>query len=240
MKYSLIGLGASTLMVVALTACGGGTAAAPASAPASETATATPTPAKQYTDEELVALVKQIKASDGSSPAVLSGEELLDQFDPITDTFGKVAVEPAGCKDLAMLGVPQPVAGSSTAGTARTKTNDFFSNVSLTSGVDIALLQENVDTRKSQAEACEKVTFSAEGQSVTTSTEKVDGVGSMPGTAAFKTLMVTPDGKTGAIYTAHVIKDGVLISATASGTEGAAGGPEAAGALLDQAAALIK
>ncbi len=52
--------------------------------------------------------------------------------------------------------------------------------------------------------------------------------------------MAFPDGRTGTLFTAHAIKDGVLISATASGNNGEAGGPEAAGALLDQAAALIK
>lgn len=241
-KNLLLGLGASAIVAMTLTACGGTTPAPQDStaAAASETASSTPSPAKQYTDQELVALVGQIKASDGSSPAVLSGEELLGQYASLLDGFGKATIEPESCKDLRTLGVPHDISGSSIAGTARAKVGDFISNVSLTSGVDSAVLQESVESSKSLAETCRKMTFSAEGEAITTSTEKIEGVGGVPGTVALKTLMVMPDGKTGAIYTAHAVKDGVLISATASGTEASAGGPEAAGALMDQAAALIK
>lgn len=241
-KNLLLGLGASALVALTLTACGGTTAAAQDStAPASGgTASSAPSPAKMYTNEELVGLVGQIKASDGSSPAVLSGEELVGQYDSLVNGFGKATIAPENCKDLRTLGVPQTIAGSTTAGTARAKVGDFISSVALTSGVEAAELQKSVDATKSQAEACRKMTFSAEGEAITTSTEKIEGVGGVPGTVALKTVMVMPDGKSGAIYTAHAVKDGVLISATASGTEAAAGGPEATGALMDQAAALIK
>ena len=74
-KNLLLGLGASALVALTLTACGGTTAAPQDStAPASGgTASSAPSPAKLYTNEELVGLVGQIKATDGSSPAVLSG-----------------------------------------------------------------------------------------------------------------------------------------------------------------------
>jgi hypothetical protein len=239
-KNSLPGFGASVLVVMALSACSGGTAAAPASAPASETATATLTPAKQYTTEELVALAGQVKATDGSSPGALSGAELEAKYDPLKSSLGKTTIEPAACRDMSVLGAVQSVPGSVSAGTARTKTAGVITDLTLTSGVDVAVLQERLDNIKSQAEACKKVTFTSSGQSITTSTEKAEGIGSVPGTVAFKTSMVMPDGEKGAIYTAHVIKDGVLISATSSGNDGDAGGPTAISALMDQAAALIK
>lgn len=240
MKKTLLpGVGASALALLALTACGGATASPQESAPASETATATATPAKQYTTEELVALVGQIKESDGTNRAVVSGEELVAQYEPIR-VLTKATIEPAECANLATLGAYQPIDGSASAGTTRSKTGEFITNMAMTSGVDKGLLQASLDKSKSQIEACKKVTLSAEGDTMTLTTEEINGVGSVPGTVALKTVMVMPGGKSGAIYSAHAIKDGVLISATASGSDAASGGPEAAGALLDQAAALIK
>ncbi|MET3904131.1 hypothetical protein [Paenarthrobacter sp. 4246] len=241
-KNSLLGFGASALVILALTACGGGTTAAQesTSAPASEAATSTPTPVKQYTKEELIALVGQVKLADGTSPAVLSGDELLAQYDSMVKGFAGATIEPAACKDPFLLGAPRTIDGSTAAGTTRTKANGFISSVSLTSGVDAARLQDDLEKSKSQAEECKKVSYSAEGQTLTTSTQKVEGVGNVPGTEGFKTVMVLPDGRKGAIFIAHAIKDGVLISASATAEDGVAGGPEAAGALMDQAAALIK
>ncbi|MGR0161312.1 hypothetical protein [Paenarthrobacter nitroguajacolicus] len=238
-KNLLLGFGASALVAMALTACGGGTSAAPASAPASETATTTPTPAKQYTNEELVEIAKQIKAADGSTRAAVSGQELVAQYDPLRE-LTQAAIEPTTCKDLGTLGVYQPIAGSASAGTVRAKTGDFMTAVALTSGVERDVLQASLDTSKSQVEACGKMTISAEGQSITATTEKADGIGSVPGTVGFKTVMVFPDGRKGTLFTANAIKDGVLISATASGNDVEAGGSDVAGALMDQAAALIK
>jgi hypothetical protein len=52
--------------------------------------------------------------------------------------------------------------------------------------------------------------------------------------------MVLPDGRSQSTYMGFAIKDGVLISATASGANAESEGVAAAGALMDQAAALIK
>ncbi|MGA8787376.1 MAG: hypothetical protein WB535_00340 [Paenarthrobacter sp.] len=240
-KHLLPGIGATALMVVALTACGGSTASPePTSSQSSGAATPTPTPVKQYTNEELIALVGQVKLADGTSPAVLSGDELLAQYDSMVKGFAGATIEPAACKDPFLLGAPRTIDGSTAAGTTRTKANGFISSVSMTSGVDAARLQDDLEKSKSQAEECKKVSYSAEGQTLTTSTQKVEGVGNVPGTEGFKTVMVLPDGRKGAIFIAHAIKDGVLISASATAEDGVAGGPEAAGALMDQAAALIK
>ncbi|MBT2588238.1 hypothetical protein [Arthrobacter sp. ISL-95] len=240
-KNSLLGFGASALVIMALTACGGGTAVSQesASTPASETATPTPTPAKQYTNEELTALVGQVKEADGTSRAVVSGPDLVAQYEPVR-VLTKATIEPAGCANLGTLGVYQSIDGSASAGTTRSKTGDFITSLALTSGVEAGLLQAGLDQTQSQIEACKKVTLSADGDTMTLTTEKINGVGNVPGTVALKTLMVMPDGKAGAIYSAHAIKDGVLIFATASSNDAASGGPEAAGALMDQAAALIK
>lgn len=241
MKKNLLpGIGATVLVLMTLTACGGATASPESgSTPAGKTATATPTPAKQYTNEELAALVEQVKESDGTNRAVVSGPELVAQFEPVR-VLTKASIEPAGCADLGTLGAYQAIDGSTSAGTTRSKTGDFITSLAVTSGVDTGVLQANLDKSKSQIEACKKVTLSAEGDTMTLTTEKIDGVGNVPGTVGLKTIMVMPDGKAGAIYSAHAIKGGVLISASASSNNAASGGPEAAGALMDQAAALIK
>lgn len=83
-KNLLLGFAGSALVAMALTACGGGTAAPASAPPPSETATATPTPpAKQHSTEELVEFAKQIKAADGSTRAAVSGQELVAQYDPL-------------------------------------------------------------------------------------------------------------------------------------------------------------
>lgn len=241
MKKNLLpGLGATALMVTALTACGGATASPQSSSgPASETATATPTPAKQYTKDELVALVGQIKEADGTSRAVVSDQELVAQYEPVR-VLNKAVIEPSECGNLGTLGVYQPVDGAASAGTTRSKTGEFITSVVLASGVESASLQASLDKSESQIETCKTVTLSAEGDVMTLTTERIDGVASVPGTVASKTVMVMPDGKSGAIYNAYALKDGVLISASASSNSSATGGPETAGALMDQAAALIK
>ncbi|MBM7794998.1 hypothetical protein [Paenarthrobacter ilicis] len=239
-KNPLLGLGATAILVAALTACGGGTAATPEPSSAPETPSATPTPVKQYTEQELVAIAQQVKASDGSSPAVLTGQELAARYDTLDKTLGKTTIDPANCKDMGMLGVNQAISGSTTAGTERKKTAGIISDLTLTSGVELKVLQDAVDKSKTEAGECKKVSFSSEGQAITTTTESIDGVGSVPGTVAYKTVMSLVDGSSGAIYRALAIKDGVLISVTSSGSGDQTGGAEAAGAMLDQAAALIK
>lgn len=240
-KITLLGFGASALVLLTLTACGGSTAASQesVSAQASETAAATPTPAKQYTNEELVGLAGQVKEADGTSRAVVSGQELAAQYEPVL-VLKKATIEPSECANLGTLGVYEPIDGATSAGTTRSKTGAFITSLALTSGVEAGKLQASLDKSESQIEACKKVTLSAEGDTMTLTTEKIDGVGNVPGTVAMKTLMVMPDGKAGAIYSAHAIKDGILIFATASSNDAASGGPEAAVALMDQAAALIK
>ncbi|WOH18681.1 hypothetical protein IRJ34_20390 [Paenarthrobacter sp. GOM3] len=239
-KNALLGFGASALVIMALSACGGATASPePAAGSASETATPTPTPVKKYTNEELVSVAGQIKEADGSSRAVISGQDIVAQYEPIR-VLNKATIEPAECADLGTLGMYQPLDGATSAGTTRAKTGEFITSVALTSGVEPAQLQASLDKSTAHIEACKKMTLSAEGDTMTASTEKIDGVGTVPGTVASKTLMTIPGGRTGAIYNAYVLKNGVLISGSASSSEAATGGPEALGALMDQAAALIK
>ncbi|YCH08535.1 hypothetical protein ACTAQJ_02825 [Arthrobacter sp. alpha11c] len=76
-KKSLLGLGVVALVGMALGACSGpGTSPDTASAQSSEKAAQ----AKQYSNGELLDLVKQIKTADGTGLTTVSGEELWHQL----------------------------------------------------------------------------------------------------------------------------------------------------------------
>ena len=240
-KNALRGFGVSALIVMALTACGGsGTSTDAAPASASETSTPTPTAAKQYTSDELMAMVKQIKSGQGTELTVVSSEELADA-NPVKAILGMFTIEPAECKELATLGGAEPLAGSTSAAAAEVdNAASVMSTVTLTSGVDVQTLQQSMDASAAHVAKCANMTLSMAGQSMTVTTEKVGGISTVPGTVAYKTTINTPSGATQSTYLAYAIKDGVLISAAASGKGAEAGGIASSGALMNQAAALIK
>lgn len=227
------------MIVMALTACSGSATATDAT-PAAETPTPTPTVAKQYTNAELVELVKQIKTADGASLTVASGDDLA-QENPMKALLSMMTIEPAECAELGTLGSSEAIAGSTAAaGAELNAASGVMTMVTLTSGVDKDVLQKSIDSSASQAATCANMTLSMSGQSLKVTTEKFEGIGSVPGTVAYKTAMSLPDGRGQSTYMAYALKDGVLISATASGQNAETGGVAAAGALMDQAAALIK
>lgn len=240
-KNALRGFGVSALIVMALTACGGTSPSTDAaSAPASETATPTPTAAKQYSNDELLDMVKQIKTATGTELTIASSEELA-QANPMKALMSMFTIEPAECKELATLGGAEPLAGSTSAAGAEVNNESrVMTMVTLTSGVDVQTLQQSIDASSAEAAKCANMTLSMSGQSMTVSTEKFEGIGTIPGTVAYKSTMTTASGAGQSTYLAYAIKDGVLISAAASGKGAETDGVATAGALMDQAAALIK
>lgn len=222
-----------------LTACGGaGSTTDAASAEPKET----PAPAaKQYTSAELTDLVKQIKAADGSELMVSSIDDVAGQQDPIKELLGSMTIEPAECKDLAMAGASQSIEGSTGATGAKIDAaSGIISSVAMVSGVPADTLEKNVQGSENQITTCSSMKMSMAGTTMSMKTEKFDGIGSVPGTLGIKTTMSLPDGQTQSTLMAYAIKGGVLISATASGKAAETGGAAAAGALMDQAAALVK
>ncbi|WP_079941318.1 hypothetical protein [Paenarthrobacter ureafaciens] len=244
-RNALRGFAAAGLLVMGLTACGGGGASTDvaSSAPAGETPSATPTPteAKQYTTQELVDLVKQIKADDGSELTVSAIDDLASQQNPLKELIGQMTIEPAECKELSTLGASQSIEGSTAAAGAKIDTDaQVVTGISLISGVDKEVLTKSLEDNEDQAAKCANMTMTMGGSTLKVSTEKFDGISSVPGAKGFKTAMVLPDGRSQSTYMGFAIKDGVLISATASGANAESEGVAAAGALMDQAAALIK
>ncbi|MCF3140647.1 hypothetical protein LRQ04_15430 [Paenarthrobacter sp. AR 02] len=236
-KFALQGAAASALVMMALTGCGGSSASTDAAKPEPS---ATPTAAKQYTNDELVALVKSIKSPSGADLTVASSEELA-QENPMKALMSMFTVEPAECNKLSTLGGSDVLAGSTTAaGADLNAASGVMTMVTLTSGLDVKKLQESVDASSAEAAKCAKMTLSMAGQSMNVSTAKYDGINTVPGTVAYKTDITTPGGSSQSTYMAYAIKDGVMISATASGKGAGENGAATAGALMKQAADLIK
>ncbi|UKA49749.1 hypothetical protein LFT48_20335 [Arthrobacter sp. FW305-123] len=237
-KFALQSAGISALVMMALTGCGGSTESAGSTEAA--TPSATPTVAKQYTSDELMAMVKQVKSPSGKELTVVSSEELA-QENPMKALLSMFTVEPAECKDLGTLGGSEVLEGStSAAGGDLNAETGVMTMVTLTSGVDVQKLKDSMAKSADQASKCATMTLSMSGQSMTVSTEKFEGISTVPGTQGYKTAMSSASGSSQTTYMAYVIKDGVMISATASGKGAEAAGAAAAGAMMDQAAALIK
>ncbi|WP_157884167.1 hypothetical protein [Arthrobacter alpinus] len=238
-KFAMHGAAVSALVVMALTGCGG---SGDATVLAGSTASETPTPkaAKQYSNDELMAMVKQIKPGNGTELTTASAEELAEA-NPVKALMSMFTVEPAECKELETLGSSEPVAGStSAAGAEVNNESGVMTMVTLTSGVDVGALQQSLDSNVAHAAQCANMTLSMAGQSMTVTTEKFAGISTVPGTIAYRTAMTSPSGAAQSTYMAYAIKDGVLISVTASGKGAEASGVTSAGALMDQAAALVK
>lgn len=242
-KNALRGFAAAGLLVMGLTACsGGGSTDAASSAPAGKAAPgSTPTKAKQYTTQELVDLVKQIKAADGSELTVSPIDDLASQQNPLKELISQMTIEPAECKELSTLGASQSIEGSTAAAGAKIDADaQVITGISLVSGVDEAVLTKSLEGNEAQAAKCATMTMTMAGSTMTVNTGKFDGISSVPGAKGFKTSMVLPDGRSQSTYMGFVIKNGVLISATASGANAETEGAAAAGDLMDQAAELIK
>ncbi|MCM0615140.1 hypothetical protein MOD31_03835 [Paenarthrobacter sp. TYUT067] len=241
-KNTLRGFAVSGLLVMGLAACGGsGSSTDAGPAPANETSTPTPTAAKQYTSAELTDLVKQIKPADGSELTVTAIDDLAAQANPLKELMGSMNIEPAECKDLAMSGASQSIEGSTGATGAKVDTaTGSVSSVALVSGVPAETLQKSLEGSESQITTCSSMKMTMGGTALSMKTEKLDGVGSVPGTVGLKTTMTLPGGQAQSTVMAFAVKGGVLISATASGQNGGTDGAAEAGTLMDQAAALVK
>jgi hypothetical protein len=108
------------------------------------------------------------------------------------------------------------------------------------SGVDEDLLAKTVSANADQVTTCKAMSITMQGVKVEAATTEITGLGSTPGTLAYRTDITLPDGQQQSTVMAYVVKGGVLISSMASGANAGTAGASTAGALLDQAAKLIK
>ncbi|MCA4133753.1 hypothetical protein [Arthrobacter sp. M4] len=232
LAFSLAGCGGST------TTPAGGTAGSSSSP--SPTPTPTPTP-KKYTAAELEAVVHQITDGTGASLKVISQKDVAASLEQVKALMSQVTAEPATCKDLAMAGLNRPVEGASIAmGLNQDAATGTSNALTLSSGLDKAVLDQMIAQSDQQLSSCATLKVTMQGVTSTVTTTKVAGVGSVPGTLAYRSDTKLSSGQRQSVIVAQVVKDDVLITATAGGGASEEAAKDRAGTLLDQAAALIK
>lgn len=250
--------GVTVLAAFSVAACGGSTdTAGSGDTPASETAssatasaapeatTASPTPtappARKYTSQELAALMDQVRDSKGAKLAVVSGEDLTGQVEQANGFLEQMTIEPTECRDVIDAGFKEPPAGVAlAAGASMDAATQAVATVTLMSGLDEDLLEETVSANAHQVSQCKAMSITMQGVKVEAATTEITGLGTTPGTLAYRTDITLPDGQQQSTVVAYAVKGGVLISSMASGANAGATGASTAGALLDQAAKLIK
>ena len=254
MKTSVLRIfGASALLAwgaMGLAACGTPTGstdtAKSAQAQAATTvpsAAATPTPtqtqAKAYTSDELTALVAQLKDAHGKPLTVMPLADLKKSVEQAKSLLASISVEPAECAALALGGQAASTEGTAVAaGVAQDAGTGASTGVSLAFRADAKLLKKGL-AQVEDFNKCSALSFTTNGTKVDLKLTKLAGVGSTPGTVAYRTDTALPGGRKQSAITGQVIQDGVLITVSAAGGGSEADAISRAGKLLDQAAALV-
>jgi hypothetical protein len=109
----------------------------------------------------------------------------------------------------------------------------------MTSGLDPVYL-EQAKAQADQLSKCTNMTIGMAGTKVDVALTLIDGVGTVPGTLAYRTDSTLPDGRKQSMITAQVVVQGVLITVISSGGTTEEGALSRTGAMLDQASAQIK
>ncbi|WLQ05390.1 hypothetical protein [Arthrobacter oryzae] len=239
--------GASALLVLCLSACGGPANTADAGA-ASETpaASATPSPTptedpfKMLTSDELSEIAGAVKDSDGVALTVMPADKVSQALDQMMSIMNEVQVEPAECNSIATGTAFKPDSNTTMAvGASTSSTAELTQTLSLLSGVDKETLDQTLTQRNSEIGACGNISMNVGGMAMTAATTKLDSDASTPGAVALQTDVTLPTGATQSTIMIFAVKGGVLISAQASGTGVTSADLASAESFLDQAAALI-
>lgn len=255
MKTSVLGtFGASALLTISVSACGG-TAAPPAaeSSPAppaqaqtstaapAPTATPTPTPtATVYTSGELAAIVGQVRDDADRRLSVLPSGDIAAAVEQTRAMISSIEVEPAECKELAAASMVPSVEDATMAiGMSTDSSTGAMTALSLVAGLDQRVLAQVSDPTEQLAK-CSSMTMTASGINVAVTITPVEEASGLPGAVAYRTDTALPDGSTQSMVRAQVVHHGVLITSVAAGAESGTDAVRRAGALLDSAAAQVK
>ena len=242
MKTSALRIaGASALLAwgaVGLSACGTTSGATPAS---SESTTPTPTQtlASAYTSEELTAIVAQLKDAQGKPLTMMSGADLQKSIDQAKSMLASISVEPAECAPLALGGQAASTEGTAVAaGVAQDAATGASTGVSLAFRADAKVLEQGI-AQGEVLNKCSAMSFTTGGTKVDLKLTKLDGLGSTPGTIAYRTDTALADGRKQSAITGQVLQDGVLVTVITSGGANEEEATSRAGKMLDEAAALV-
>ncbi|MGN8131229.1 hypothetical protein [Paenarthrobacter sp. 22069] len=243
--------GASVLLAISISACGGPAApqAADSSPAAAQTTTPVPTPtatptptptAKAYTAEELAAIVGQVRDAADRRLSVLPTGDIASTLEQTKSMLASIDVKPAECKELAAASTVPSVDGAAMAvGMSTDNGTGAVTALSLVAGLDQSFLAKVTDSPEQLAK-CPSMTMTASGMEIAVTVQAVPGVSSVPGAVAYRTDSTLPDGRTQSTLTAQAVRQGVVLTSVASGGESEADAVRRAGALMDAAAALIK
>jgi hypothetical protein len=206
----------------------------------SATPTPSPTQAKAYTSEELTALVAQLKDAQGKPLTVMAGPELKKSIDQTKSLLASIAVEPAECAPLALGGQAASTDGVAIGvGVAQDAATGATTGVSLASGADPEVLQRGL-VKSENLGNCAALSFTVAGTKADLKLTKLSGVGTTPGAIAYRSDTALADGRKQSTITAQAVRNGVLITVSAAGGASEADAVSRAGAMLDNAAAVIK
>lgn len=250
MKKSVLGtFGASALLALTVSACGGSAApqaadsstAAPAASQTTAAPTPTPTPTpKAYKAEELAAIVGQVRDAADRRLSVLPTGDIAATLEQTKAMLASIDVKPAECKELAAASTVPSVDGAAMAIGMSTDTGTgAVTALSLVAGLDQSFLAKVADPSEQLAK-CSSMTMTASGMDVKVTVKAVAGVSTLPGAVAYRTDSALPDGRTQSTVTAQVVHQGVVLTSVATGGASEADAVHRAGALLDSAAALVK
>ncbi|MDJ0459615.1 hypothetical protein PUN71_020600 [Arthrobacter sp. NQ7] len=242
--------GASALLAISVSACGGPAAPqaadsspVPQATTAAPTPTATPTPTpspKAYTAEELAAIVGQVRDAADRRLSVLPSGDIATTLEQTKAMLASIDVKPAECKELAAASTVPSVDGAAMAVGMSTDTGTGAATaLSLVAGLDQSFLAKVTDSPQQLAK-CPSMTMTASGMEIAVTVKAVPGVSSVPGAVAYRTDSTLPDGRTQSTVTAQAVRQGVVLTSVASGGASEADAVQRAGALMDAAAALIK
>jgi hypothetical protein len=109
----------------------------------------------------------------------------------------------------------------------------------MTSGLDPAFLAKTM-TQAGEVTKCEKMSFTVAGVKVDARLTPIDGLGSVPGTLGYQTDTIMSTGQKQSIITAQAVSHGVLLTVIAMGGASKEEAVARTGAMLDQAASLLK
>ena len=239
--------GASALLVLGLSGCGGpaapaGAGASPETSAASVTPSPTPTEAAftMLTSEELAEIAGAVKDSGSVPLSVLPADKVSQALDQMMSLMTDVQVEPAECNSIATGTAIKPDSNTTMAvGASTSSTAELTQTLSLVSGVEKEQLDQTLARRSSEIEDCRSISMNIQGMSMTAETTRLDSGAGTDGAIAMQTDVTLPTGGTQSTVMAFAVKGGVLISAQATGTGVTESDLAAAEAMLDQAAALI-
>ncbi|MFK0001559.1 hypothetical protein [Paenarthrobacter sp. NPDC090522] len=244
-KNALRGFAVSGLLVMGLTACGGaGTSTDAASAPASESATATPTPtptpAKEFTLEDLNAVLAKMTDKRGTKLSVTSTADLSGSMAQSKALMEQVDVQPAVCKDMAMGSLARPLEGVKAAvGVSQDAASGSISTISLGTGLGDAIAAE-LDASKENLAKCGTLTMNGPTGSSTMTVTDLGAKKPAHATVAYRMDTAAATGEKGSMILAQTIDENVLVSVIGIGGTSEADAIESVSALLDQAVELIK